>query len=58
MLNTNAWARYSSVEKNVDFMQNMSCSLPIPEAIHAPHFMRGFMQNTVMRHVDYPYLPV
>ena len=35
--------------KNVDFMQKMSCSLPSLEAIHAPRFMRGFMQNTVMR---------
>ena len=39
MLNTNVWARHS-VEKNVDFMQNMSCSLPSPEAIHAARFMQ------------------
>ena len=33
-------------------MQIMSCSFPIAEAIHAPRFMRGFMQNTaVMRQV-------
>ena len=38
--------------KNVDFMQKMSCSLPSLEAIHAPRFMRGFMQNTVMRHAS------
>ena len=41
--------------KNVDFMQKMSCSLPSLEAIHVPRLMRGFMQNTVMRHADYPY---
>ena len=54
MLNTNAWVRHS-VEKNVGFMQNMSCSLPSPETIHASRFMREFMQNTVRRHADYPY---
>ena len=28
------------LKKNVDFMQNMSCSLPSPEAIHAARFMQ------------------
>ena len=58
MLNTNVWARHS-VEKNVDFMQNMSCSLPSPEAIHAARFMQRIHAeyrhaSGVMRHAVYP----
>ena len=56
MLNTKEWARYL-VEKKIDFLQNMTCSLPSPEANHAFRLMRGFSRipSCVMQITDYPY---